>query len=126
VLSGLRAAETATIGRCVLVTVEAAIGPEAEHLQALREAASAAASLRPGDTFRVACKRRGRHWFSSQDVQREVGLHLERTTPGVFRFEDPDYLIPVEIFQDLAYLGGGRRCRRPSPGCGSTPRAPVR
>ncbi len=105
VLETLRASETATIARCVPVAVKASIGAAVEHLQTLREAALTIADFSEGDTFRVECKRRGNHRFSSGDVQREIGLHLEEHTLAVFAFEDPKYIIPVEIYQDVAYLG---------------------
>lgn len=105
VLDALRVADTATIARCIPVAVRASIGPTAEHVGTLREAALEIAEFAHGDTFRVECKRRGDHQFSSRDVQREIGLHLEQQTPGAFAFEDPAYIIPVEIYQDIAYLG---------------------
>lgn len=105
VMDAVRAAETATIARCIPVSVKASIGPTAEHLRTLSEAALKTADFTEGDTFRVECKRRGNHEFSSRDVQREIGLHLEQQTPAAFAFEDPAYIIPVEIYQDIAYLG---------------------
>ncbi|MBM3472095.1 MAG: hypothetical protein FJX75_02325 [Armatimonadetes bacterium] len=105
VLTLLREAKTETVGRIVPVSVEAAIGREAEHMATLGEAALAATAFCAGDTFKVECKRRGEHAFSSQDVQRQVGMYLEAHSPGAFRFEAPDYLVAVEIFQDRAWVG---------------------
>jgi 23S rRNA (cytidine2498-2'-O)-methyltransferase len=109
VLAALREAKTQTVGRVVPVAVKAAIGADADSVQTLGQAALAAARLQPGDTFKVECKRRGDHAFSSQDVQRSVGMHLEAHTPASFRFTEPDYLVAVEIFQDVAWVG----CVRP-------------
>jgi len=105
VVAALREAGTQTIGRVVPVTMKAAIGPGREHLPTLAQAALAIARLEPGDTFKVECNRRGRHEFSSPEVQRQVGLHLEAHTPATFRFEEPGIYIFVEIYQDVAYLG---------------------
>jgi len=104
-LSALAGAQTRTIARCVPVTVQADLRGDAEPIRALREAALAAVDFRPGDTFRVECRRRGQHSFSSQEVQRQVGLYLEERTPAAFRFEDPDCVVSVDIFQEIAYLG---------------------
>jgi tRNA acetyltransferase TAN1 len=103
----LASGETRNVARCVPVTVQAAIGEE--PLAALQESALAAADFQPGDTFRVECKRRGQHGFASQEVQRQIGMYLEQHTPAQFRFEDPDYLVLVEIFQDVAFVGCVRR-----------------
>ncbi len=105
VLAAIRSAETATIARCVPVTVKASIGPAVEHLQTLYHAALRLVDFAEGETFRVACKRRGDHDFSSQDVQREIGLHLEKHTPAAFAFDEPDYVLFAEIYQDIAFLG---------------------
>jgi len=105
ILAALRSAETATIARCVPVTVKASVGPAVGHLQTLRQAAVGLVDFAEGDTFRVACKRRGDHDFSSPDVQREIGLHLEKHTPATFAFDEPDYMLFVEIYQDIAFLG---------------------
>jgi 23S rRNA (cytidine2498-2'-O)-methyltransferase len=109
VLAFVREAQTQTIGRIVPLSVKAAIGPGVEHLRTLGEAALAATAFRAGDSFKVECKRRGDHAFRSQDVQREVGLYLEAHTPAAFRFEGPDHLVAVEIFQDWAWLGCSAR-----------------
>ena len=105
VLEALRAAETRTLGRIVPVTVKALIGPGAEHLDTLGQAALAAVSLEPGSTFRVECRRRGRHAFGSRDVQRAVGMRIEAETSAVFAFEGPERLVLVEIFQDWVWIG---------------------
>jgi len=105
VLTALNEIETQTVGRIVPLRVKAAIGRSPDWVQTLCEAALAAVSFQPGETFRVECKRRGQHEFHSQDVQRSIGRHLEANTPATFRFEEPDYLIAVEIFQDLAWIG---------------------
>jgi 23S rRNA (cytidine2498-2'-O)-methyltransferase len=105
VLAALREARTQTVGRVVPVAVKAAVGAEADALQTLGQAALAAARFQPGDTFKVECRRRGDHAFSSQDVQRSVGMHLEAHTPASFRFTEPGYLVAVEIFQDAAWIG---------------------
>ena len=105
VLAALREAETQTIGRIVPLSVKAAIGPGEEQLQALAEAGLAAVAFRAGGTFKVECRRRGEHAFRSRDVQRAVGMRLEAETPATFRFEAPDHLVHVEIFQDWAWVG---------------------
>jgi 23S rRNA (cytidine2498-2'-O)-methyltransferase len=105
VLAVLREARTETIGRIVPVSVEADIGRGTEHIATLAEAALAATAFQPGDTLKAECKRRGEHAFSSQDVQRQVGLHLEGHSRGAFRFEAPDYIVAIEIFQDRAWIG---------------------
>jgi 23S rRNA (cytidine2498-2'-O)-methyltransferase len=103
-VEALNAAQTHTIGRCVPVRLQADLRHE-DPLTVLQQAALAAADFAPGDTFRVTCDRRGQHSFHSRDVERQVGMYLEAHTPAAFRFEGPDWLVPVEIFQDIAYIG---------------------
>ena len=105
VLAAVAAADTETIARVLPITVRADIGSDAVHLQTLGPAAAAAYSFAEGQTFKVECKRRGHHAFSSNDVRRAVGMHLEAATPAGFSFDAPEILVFVEIYQDLAFVG---------------------
>jgi 23S rRNA (cytidine2498-2'-O)-methyltransferase len=105
VLGILRSQRTWTLARITPVQVLATIGPGREHLQTLGEAALAVVDFGPGDTFRVDCRRRGVHAFTSQEVPIAVGQVLEARTPATFRFRDPDQVVSIEVYQDVAYIG---------------------
>ncbi len=103
-LRKIRDAETETIARVLPVSVKATIGGGVEHMATLGEAAVRVCDLVEGDTFRVRCKRRGHHDFSSHAVERAVGIAVEAATPGEFIIDDHDHIVFVEIYQDWAFV----------------------
>jgi len=106
--------------------------PEAEKVivaEACAEAepakiAEAAAVLAPefissNETFAVRTVRRGRHNFTSIDVNVVVGDAVRRATGAQVNLRYPDKVVAVEIIQDLALIAfypGSREWRKMRPG----------
>lgn len=106
--------------------------PEAEKVivaEACTEAepakiAEAAAALAPkfissSETFAVRTVRRGRHNFTSIDVNVVVGDAVRRATGAQVNLRYPDKVVAVEIIQDLALIAfypGSREWRKMRPG----------
>ncbi|BES82632.1 SPOUT family RNA methylase [Pyrodictium abyssi] len=106
--------------------------PEAEKVivaEACTEAepakiAEAAAALAPefissNETFAVRTVRRGRHNFTSIDVNVVVGDAVRRATGAQVNLRYPDKVVAVEIIQDLALIAfypGSREWRKMRPG----------
>jgi len=56
-------------------------------------------------TFKIATKRSDKTFpIGSMDFNILVGGHVEENTNLIFDFENPDYLINIEINQDAAYI----------------------
>ncbi|MGC9317311.1 MAG: SAM-dependent methyltransferase [Armatimonadota bacterium] len=125
-LDVLAGAETQTVGRVTPVQLRVEIGPESRWLASMQDAAG---RLPPPDqerSFKVACNRRGEHEFTSRDV--ELALADVFVTPDgpPVDLEEPQQVLSVEIFQDLAFMGMNaaehllrkqlRRMRRWAPG----------
>jgi tRNA(Ser,Leu) C12 N-acetylase TAN1 len=62
-------------------------------------------NLEPSDSFAVRCQRRGRHDFSSQDVEKQLGSMLEGSTGATVDLKNPRKIVVVQIFQDKAFVG---------------------
>jgi len=61
--------------------------------------------LKKGERFVVYCKRRGKHEFTSQDVEREIGGLLEESLGAIVDLKNPVKIVTIQIFQDVAFIG---------------------
>lgn len=108
-VSALRAADTRYLSR--IVPVQRRL-PLAGDEGCFREVAAAAAEIGrigEGETFLVRCHRRGRHPWSSRDLERAVARELEALTHGIGEYErEVGWLVLVEVYQDVAYVGVNR------------------
>ncbi len=125
-LRALAGAETLTIARVTPVRLRMEIGPEREWPAKM---AGAARHLPPPDlrrSFKVACNRRGKHDFSTRDIVPALADALVTAAGPPVDLENPEQVLSVEIFQDLAFMGLNpverllhrrlRRMRRWAPG----------
>jgi tRNA(Ser,Leu) C12 N-acetylase TAN1 len=104
-LEAIREADTYVIAHVTPVTVRMQIGPEADWVAQMREAAGLLEAPDPERTFKVAVNRRGRHQFGSTDVTLSVAdAFVIDGTPPV-DLEEPEQVLSVEIFQDLCFMG---------------------
>ncbi len=89
-------------------------------LDAICEAASGLARmLRPGETFAVRTTRRGRHTFTSIDVNVRAGACIQEVTGNPVDLTYPDKVFWVEIVGGRAYLSvtpGNMLHRKKYPG----------
>ncbi len=60
--------------------------------------------IKPDETFAVRTTRRGRHSFTSIDVNVAVGSVVKEASGAKVDLENPDKVLVVEIFGDVAYL----------------------
>ena len=60
--------------------------------------------IKPSDTFAVRTIRRGKHGFTSLQVNAAVGEAVLRKTNATVDLENPDYTILINIIQDTAYI----------------------
>jgi tRNA acetyltransferase TAN1 len=75
------------------------------ELEKIVESAERLAPLIGGDeTFAVKTKRRGKHGFSSLDVNRELGARIRELTGADVNLSWPDKVVQVEIIGDKAYI----------------------
>ncbi len=73
----------------------------------------------PSETFAVRTTRRGRHNFTSIDVNIIVGDYVRRATNASVNLRYPDKIVLVEIIQDKAYISilpGSFEYHKISPG----------
>ncbi|WP_048151654.1 SPOUT family RNA methylase [Thermococcus cleftensis] len=74
-------------------------------LERIVESAEKLAPLIGADeTFAVKTKRRGKHSFSSLDVNRELGARIRELSGADVNLSWPDRVVQVEIIGDKAYL----------------------
>ncbi len=64
----------------------------------------AKAKISPGETFAVRTTRRGRHPYTSIDVNVVVGDAVRKATGASVNLTSPDKVVLVEIVQDDAYI----------------------
>lgn len=61
--------------------------------------------IEPDQTFAVRARRRGRHLFTSLEVEREVGFHVGQAFPRArVKLKSPDVEVVLEIDQDQLFL----------------------
>jgi len=101
----LREAETKYIGRIFPVEKVVKISKSHESLKRICREIVRLDKLRKGETFVVRCRRRGRHDFTSQDVERELGALLEKTSGAIVDLKKPLKVVTIQIFQDQAFIG---------------------
>ena len=105
VITELRDAQTSYLGRVFPVNLEVEISSGLESLAVMCERILFLGKLKRGDSFAVRCRRRGSHSFSSRDVEKELGSVLEKATGAVVDLGDPEKIVVVQIFQNLAFVG---------------------
>jgi tRNA acetyltransferase TAN1 len=94
---------------------------DAGSLEGIAEAAVRAAQgrLDGGKSFAVRTVRRGRHSFTSLDVNVAVGAAIQREFSAPVDLDHPDMVVRVEIIDDVAYVSvyeGGREWVKMGPG----------
>ncbi|HUU54948.1 MAG TPA: SAM-dependent methyltransferase [Armatimonadota bacterium] len=108
-VSALRAADTRHLSRIVPVQRLLALARNASCFPDVAAAAAEIGRIGEGDTFLVRCHRRGQHPWQSRDLERAVAHQLEPLTRGRGEYEaEVRWLVLVEVYQDLAYVGVNR------------------
>jgi len=107
-ISAVKKNETKYIGRVFPVEKAVKISKNKESLKQIYDEVLSLDKLREGETFVVRCRRRGRHNFTSRDVERELGALLEKTSGAVVDLKNPLKVVTVQIFQDQAFIGVSR------------------
>jgi tRNA acetyltransferase TAN1 len=76
------------------------------RIEAIASAAAriAAGRIQPNESFAVRTTRRGKHSFTSIDVNIAAGDAVRKTTGASVNLDYPDKVVVVEIIQDKAYL----------------------
>lgn len=76
-------------------------------LEKIAEAAAEVAKrfIKPEDTFAVRCVRRGKHNFTSVDVEVKAGERVKEATGASVDLTRPKRVVWVEIFHNEAYIG---------------------
>lgn len=104
-LATLAGETTFTIAHVTPVEVRVAVAHGREGMEALTAAARMLAPPDPERSFRVACDRRGDHAFMARDVELALAdVFVEGGRPPV-DLRQPEQVLSVEIFQDVAFLG---------------------
>lgn len=101
----IRRAETRYIGRVFPVEKAVKIPQSKEGLTRISEEILRLGKLRAEETFAVRCRRRGRHSFTSQEVERELGAMLERAVGASVDLGNPQKVVTIQIFQNQAFIG---------------------
>jgi tRNA(Ser,Leu) C12 N-acetylase TAN1/23S rRNA U2552 (ribose-2'-O)-methylase RlmE/FtsJ len=99
----IKESETLYVGRVFPIDAKITITSEKDSILRLYEMLEG--KLEPEYSFAVRCQRRGTHNFSSRDVERELGAKLEIATGATVDLQNPDKIVVVQIFQNIAYLG---------------------
>ncbi|HIE18154.1 TPA: hypothetical protein EYP75_00355 [Candidatus Bathyarchaeota archaeon] len=107
-VSAVKKNETKYIGRVFPVEKSVEISKNKESLMRVYDEILRLDKLRKGETFVVRCRRRGKHNFSSQDVERELGALLEKISGANVDLKKPLKVVTVQIFQDQAFIGISR------------------
>jgi tRNA acetyltransferase TAN1 len=74
--------------------------------------------IKPSESFAVRTVRRGRHGFTSLDVNVLVGSAVREATGASVDLESPDKVVSIQIVQDHAYISvvsGAERLRKVGP-----------
>jgi tRNA(Ser,Leu) C12 N-acetylase TAN1/23S rRNA U2552 (ribose-2'-O)-methylase RlmE/FtsJ len=99
----LRNAETLYVSHVYPVQAEVKIASGKEGIP--RFFAPLADKIKATDSFAVRCQRRGRHDFSSRDVEKQLGSMLEKSTGATVDLKNPGKIVVVQIFQNKAFVG---------------------
>ena len=97
--------ETKYIGRIFPVEKVIEISKSKESLKQICREILRLGRLRKGETFVVRCRRRGKHEFTSQDVERLLGALLEKESGAIVDLKKPLKVVTIQIFQDQAHIG---------------------
>jgi tRNA(Ser,Leu) C12 N-acetylase TAN1 len=117
-LARIAAAETRFLARVDAVQRKARVTAEETSFPDVAAAAADVGRLAPGETFLVRCRRRGRHAWQSQDLERAVAHRIEELTGAVGDYDaEADWLVTVQVYQDIVYVG----VERPSDAIRRTP-----
>ena len=100
--------ETKYIGRVFPIEKSVEISKNKESLRRIFEEILSLGKLRRGETFVVRCRRRGKHNFTSQDVERKLGALLEESCGALVDLKNPLKVVTVQIFQNQAFIGISR------------------
>lgn len=92
-----------------VIEVERAVKSIANSRADLREITSATVEavkgfIGPDETFAVRTTRRGRHNFTSIDVNVVVGAAIKEATGATVNLDRPDKVVAIEIIGDEAYI----------------------
>ncbi len=71
----------------------------------LEEIRSCAGKLKISGTFRVVCRRRGSHGFTSQDIAEGAGAAIVEKTGAAVNLHSPDTVVLVCIIGNECYIG---------------------
>jgi len=104
-IAKLREAQTLHVGRVFPVDAKAEISSSKESITKLTDQILQLEKLKPHDTFVVRCRRRGRHQFTSHDVEETLGAELEQITRAAVDLRNPRKVVNVQIFQNQAFIG---------------------
>ncbi len=98
--AGGKILEIPEVERSIPVLVE--VPAELERI--VETAESVAPLIGENETFAVKTKRRGKHAFTSIDVNRELGAKIRELTNADVNLSWPDKVVQVEIIGDRAYV----------------------
>jgi len=105
-LARIAEADTQFVAQVVAVQREAKVTPDASCFPGIATAAAGVGRVGSGETFLVRCRRRGKHDWAARDLERCTAQHLEELTGAVGEYESrADWLVTVQVYQDIAYIG---------------------
>ena len=108
-LAKIRETETQLVARVVPVQGRVSVSADPGCFTAVAGAAATVRRIGPGESFLVRCHRRGQHGWTSGELERSVAHMLEEATQAIGDYESAtDWLVSVEVYQDLAYVGVNR------------------
>ncbi len=104
-VSKIMEAETKFIGQITPVDRKIRISKDKSSIDTIMKEVLTLQKLSSADTFLIQCKRRGDHNFHSSEIKKELGMFLESTVKATVDFDDPQKIVAVEIFQNIAFIG---------------------
>lgn len=82
----------------------ASVSPSIKTGASIEEMKEAAERFEYGETFGVDANRAGDHEFSSPDIKRELGSHIEEFSGAGVDLDNPGTLLEVDVRGDEAYV----------------------
>ncbi len=104
-IARLAEVETETVGRIVPLQAACPVDQSMDAVSVIAEASDLLPGPDPEAGFKVLCSRRGHHEWRSRDVETAVGKRIESRLGALAEYKNPEQIVAVEIFQDVAYLG---------------------
>jgi len=104
-ISILKENETRYVGSITPVNKAIKISKKKSDLKRVYDEILNLNMLKKGERFVVCCKRRGKHEFTSRDVEREIGGLLEESLGAIVDLKNPAKIVTIQIFQDIAFIG---------------------